>query len=124
MKSSASVQLRDLSRKLVSEGADLTMVVSSPGLKLPWTLEEENNVQILRLNSPQTKDIGLVARTINEFLMPFYMIKNFKKSPISKHNISGIIWYSPSIFFGPLIGFLKTTYNCKAYLIIRDIFPF
>jgi glycosyltransferase involved in cell wall biosynthesis len=35
----------------------------------------------------------------------------------------GVVWYSPSIFHGPLVGALKRSSRCRAYLIIRDIFP-
>ena len=34
-----------------------------------------------------------------------------------------VIWYSPSIFHGPLINSLKIKNGGKKYLIIRDIFP-
>jgi len=34
-----------------------------------------------------------------------------------------VVWYSPSIFFGPLVRFLKKGSRCPSYLIIRDIFP-
>jgi glycosyltransferase involved in cell wall biosynthesis len=35
----------------------------------------------------------------------------------------GVVWYSPSIFHGPLVSALKRSSRCRAYLIIRDIFP-
>ena len=34
-----------------------------------------------------------------------------------------IIYYSPSIFFGAFVKKLKKLWNCKSYLILRDIFP-
>jgi glycosyltransferase involved in cell wall biosynthesis len=34
-----------------------------------------------------------------------------------------IAWYSPTIFFGPLIWILKRASRCRTYLILRDIFP-
>ena len=37
--------------------------------------------------------------------------------------IDGVIWYSPSIFWGPLVKRLKAHFQCKSYLILRDIFP-
>jgi glycosyltransferase involved in cell wall biosynthesis len=40
-----------------------------------------------------------------------------------KERWDGVIWYSPSIFHGPLIHAIKLASNCKSYLIIRDIFP-
>jgi glycosyltransferase involved in cell wall biosynthesis len=55
--------------------------------------------------------------------MPFFMLHNLHKSPLAKQRWGGIAWYSPSIFFGPLANTLKKISDCKAYLIVRDIFP-
>jgi glycosyltransferase involved in cell wall biosynthesis len=77
----------------------------------------------LRLRSPKTKDINYVRRTINEFLMSFIMLHNLRKSPLAKKRWDGVVWYAPSIFFGPIANALKKANKCKAYLIIRDIFP-
>ena len=51
------------------------------------------------------------------------MLRHWRKSPLIHEQWDGIIWYSPSIFFGPLVKALKAHCGCKAYLIIRDIFP-
>jgi glycosyltransferase involved in cell wall biosynthesis len=34
-----------------------------------------------------------------------------------------VIWYSPTIFLGPFIYYLKKKNTCPSYLILRDIFP-
>jgi len=51
------------------------------------------------------------------------MWRNLQKSPLASARWDGIVWYSPSIFHGPLVRALKRRCNCKGYLIIRDIFP-
>jgi glycosyltransferase involved in cell wall biosynthesis len=55
--------------------------------------------------------------------MPFFMRRNLHKSPLAKEQWDGVVWYSPSIFHGPLVRAIKLASNCKSYLIIRDIFP-
>ena len=35
----------------------------------------------------------------------------------------GCIWYSPTIFLGPLAFLVKRASGCRGYLILRDIFP-
>ena len=55
--------------------------------------------------------------------MPFAMWRQFRKSPLCDEKWDGIVWYSPSIFHGPLVSVLRKNCNCKSYLIIRDIFP-
>jgi glycosyltransferase involved in cell wall biosynthesis len=123
LRSSGAVQLRDLSREFVRQGHTLTVILPSSGSSMPWLIEDFNGVQVLRLRAPKTKDINYVHRTINEFLMPFAMLNNFRKSPFAKQRWDGVVWYSPSIFLGPIVSSLKKINKCKAYLIIRDIFP-
>jgi glycosyltransferase involved in cell wall biosynthesis len=55
--------------------------------------------------------------------MPFFMLRQFRKSPLVSEKWDGVIWYAPSIFHGPLARALKKSSCCKGYLIIRDIFP-
>ena len=123
LRTSGAVQLRDLSREFVRQGHALTVMLPSSDLITPWLIEDFNGVQVLRLRAPKTKDINYVHRTINELLMPFAMLHNLRKSPLAMQRWSGVLWYSPSIFFGPIASSLKKMGECKAYLIIRDIFP-
>jgi glycosyltransferase involved in cell wall biosynthesis len=55
--------------------------------------------------------------------MPFFMMRNFRKSRLKDAHWDGIVWYSPTIFFGPFIYYLKRQNACPSYLILRDIFP-
>jgi glycosyltransferase involved in cell wall biosynthesis len=123
LRTSGAVQLRDLSREFVRQGHALTVMLPTAGLSTPWSLEDFDGVQVLRLSAPKTKDINYVSRTINEFLMPFAMLRNLRKSPLAKERWDGVVWYAPSIFHGPLANALKKASACKGYLIIRDIFP-
>lgn len=122
-RSSGAVQLRDLSHEFVRQGHTLMVMLPSSGLSTPWLIEDFNGVQVLRLRAPKTRDISYVRRTISEFFMPFFMIYNLLKSPLAKQRWGGVVWYSPSIFLGPIVSALKCASCCKSYLIIRDIFP-
>ena len=123
LRSSAAVQLRDLSREFEEKKNKLTVMLPDSNIKSNWILENMGNIRILRLKCPPIKDISYLRRSINELLMPYFMYKNLKKSPYLKNKYDGIIWYSPSIFHGPFIQRLKKISKCNAYLIIRDIFP-
>lgn len=123
LRTSGAVQLRDLSREFARQGHEVTVMLPSPELREPWQLEVQAGVNVLRLRAPRTKDIGYVRRTIAEFLMPFFMKRNLRKSPLASANWDGIAWYAPSIFHGPLVSSLKKSSKCRSYLIIRDIFP-
>lgn len=123
LRTSGAVQLRDLSREFVRQGHALTVILPTAGLSTRWLLEDFDSVQVLRLRAPKTKDINYVRRTVNEFWMPFAMLRNLRKSPLANEVWDGVVWYAPSIFLGPIANALKKASNCKGYLIIRDIFP-
>ena len=123
LRTSGAVQLRDLSRELVRQGHQLTVLLPAADLDGPWRLDDWEGVRILRLRAPKTKDIGYVRRTLNEFWMPFAMRRQLRCSPLAQERFDGVVWYSPSIFHGSFVQTLKLQNRCPAYLIIRDIFP-
>lgn len=123
LRNSGAVQLRDLSREFVRQGHQLTVLLPDAAIQNPWVLEGFDGVRILRLRALRTKDIGHVRRTIAELLMPFVMMYQLGKSPLIDEQWDGVVWYSPSIFHAPMASRLKRVNGCKAYLIIRDIFP-
>lgn len=123
LRTSGAVQLRDLSREFVRQGHELTVLLPSSDLEKPWALEDFDGVRVLRLRAPKTKDIDYVQRTLGELMMPFTMLRNLRKSPLADTRWDGVVWYSPSIFFGPLVSALKKVSGCRSYLVIRDIFP-
>lgn len=121
--SSGAVQLRDLALEFANQGHKITAMVAAPGLKAPWSVENVDGVEVLRLRTPQTRDRGYVARTLGEFLMPYSMLRRLRQSPLANVKFDALVWYSPTIFLGPMIRALKKRSKCSAYLIIRDIFP-
>ena len=123
LRTSGAVQLRDLSREFVRQGHELTVLLPAAELQQPWAMEDFDGARVLRLKAPKTKDIGYVRRTIGEFLMPFAMLRNLRKSPLANTQWDGVVWYAPTIFLGPIASALKKASACKGYLIIRDIFP-
>lgn len=123
MRTSGAVQLRDLAQEFLRRGHQPVVLVASPGITPPWLLEKMDGVEVLRLKAPRTKDIGYVRRTIAELAMPFAMLRNLRKSPLSDRGWDGVVWYSPTIFHGPMVHALKQASACRGYLIVRDIFP-
>lgn len=123
LRNSGAVQLRDLSREFARQGHDLMVLLPDNNLQCAYYEEEREGYKILRLRAPKTKDVNYIRRTLAEFLMPFFMRWNLKNSNIKDIKWDGVLWYSPSIFHGPLVSYIKKKSNCPAYLIIRDIFP-
>lgn len=123
LRTSCAILWRDLSLELVKLGHHPTVITPSDELCTSWIIDELDGVEIVRLKSPKTKDINYLRRTLNEFLMPFWMLRHLRKSPLRDRCWDGIVWYSPTIFLGPLASVLKKSSNVPSYLIIRDIFP-
>lgn len=123
MRNSAAVQFRDLAEEMVRQGHSPTVLVPSHSLRVAWSLEQMFGIQILRLHAPRTKDIGRVRRLFAEAILPYAMRRNLKKSPLGTVRWEGVVWYSPTIFFGPLVNSIRRSSKCRSYLILRDIFP-
>lgn len=123
LRTSGAVQLYDLSLEFVRQGHEVTVVVATGDLSRPWQIDSCNGVQVVRLRTPRFLDVGYVRRTISEFCMPFSMLWNLRKSPLGEQRWDGVVWYSPTIFLGPIVSVLRKSSGCKSYLIIRDIFP-
>lgn len=123
LRTSAAVQMRDLAVEFVERGHEVVVLVPSEGASERFKLTEHDGVTVLWLGAPPTRDLGYVRRTLNEMRLSFSMWRNFKRSPLRDVRFDGVVWYSPPIFFGPLVRALKRASGCRGYLILRDIFP-
>lgn len=123
LRTSGAVQLRDLAREFARQGHEVTVIVPAPGLAEPFVLETGGDHAILRLRAPETKGIGLVRRGLAEFLVPLWMITGARRSGLDLTQFGAVIWYSPTIFLGPVARYISRKSHCPTYLIVRDIFP-
>lgn len=127
LRTSAAVQLRDLSREFAAQGHRPVVIVPSPMSDKPWVVEQLDGVEVLRVAAPPTRSPSFVRRAIAEMWLPFAMYFNIRRSPFASANWDLLVWYSPPIFFGPLIAKLrrksKGKNKAETYLILRDIFP-
>jgi glycosyltransferase involved in cell wall biosynthesis len=123
LRTSAAVQMRDLAIELTERGHAATVLVPAEEAASAWRLEQHDGVRVLWLKAPRTRDLDYVRRTVNEARLPFAMWRAYRQSPLQDERFDGVVWYSPPIFFGPLILKLKRASRCPAYLILRDIFP-
>lgn len=123
LRNSGAVQLRDLVREFVRQGHSVIVLLPSSSQQESWCIEEFDGATVLRLKALRSKDVSYLRRTFAELTMPFFMRWNFSKSPLANEWWDGVVWYSPSIFLGPLVQALRRFRGCPSYLIIRDIFP-
>ena len=123
MNTSAAVMLEDLAIELQLQGHFPVVIVPDSKVKETMSRSVSHNVEVIRISCAKTKDVGFIRRTLGEITMPFIMLWRLSQGGMLANEFDGIIWYSPSIFHGPLVKRLKDINQCKAYLILRDIFP-
>lgn len=120
---SGALQMRDLAREMLAQGHAPTVVVPAPGLEVPWRIERVDGVEVLRVRTLQSKDVARVQRVLAEWWLPHALLRGLRRSPLSTTRWDGLVWYSPTIFLGPMIRALKRRHGCRSYLILRDLFP-
>ena len=119
---SGSVIVGDLVNELSQQGHKLTIVTFSENQSNKCEITVEGKLQIIRIRSlTRAKKYGRVGRLWAELNYSNKIIRNLKN--LQNIPCDGIICYSPSIFYGKAVRWLKKKYNSKAYLVIRDIFP-
>jgi glycosyltransferase involved in cell wall biosynthesis len=123
MRTSAAVHMYELTLELIEQHHEVTVIIPAESGYVPLRSEKENRFRLVSVLTPKTKDVGYIRRAIAEFLSPYMLYSRLKSNSIIDENFDGIIWYSPTIFFGPLISRLKKRYGCPAYLVLRDMFP-
>jgi len=124
MRTSCAVQMYDLGQAFIDEGHQVTIVTSSSKLKEKISILHKDGIRLVKVKALETKDINYICRTFAEFINPFLIWHKLQKSPeFIETNYDGILWYSPTIFWGPLIRKLKQQFHVKTFLILRDIFP-
>lgn len=123
MRTSAAVQMRDLAQEMKHQGHDPVIIVPTENLEAAWKDEVIDGIPVIRLAAPRNRNIGYVRRALSELSLPFLSLLRLRKSPYGTVAWDLIAWYSPTIFFGPLVWFLKRVSGAKSYLILRDIFP-
>ncbi len=124
LRTSGAQQIYDLGQAFIQEGHHVSIVTPEPNQTQSIDIQTQEGVQVVRVKCFQTKDINYIQRTVAELINPFVIWRHLKSSTqITNQKIDGVIWYSPSIFWGPLVKRLKAHYQCKSYLILRDIFP-
>ncbi|WP_213609023.1 glycosyltransferase family 4 protein [Pseudoalteromonas sp.] len=112
----------ELALELMASGHNVTVITPVVGQAEQFTEQSLDGVKVWRFNSGPIKDVNKVTRALNETLLSFRAWSAIKPY-VSEHTFDGVIYYSPSIFFGGLVNNIKQRCNCKSYLVLRDLFP-
>lgn len=119
MKSSAFL-VQTLVKHLTSLGHQICIITLSRDIDDSFDDENQGDIRIIRLKIPSYGN-NLIKRALIELSYSRKIISYLKHHYEDK--VDGVICYSPSIFFGNAIRYIKKRWSVKCYLIVRDLFP-
>ncbi|WP_407330991.1 glycosyltransferase family 4 protein [Enterovibrio sp. 27052020O] len=112
----------DLACYYVSQGIEVTVITPLESQKKALIVSELDGVTVWSFSSGAIKDVNKVRRALNESVLSLRAWRAISPRVCSQ-TFDGVIYYSPSIFFGGLVSRIKSRCNCKAFLVLRDLFP-
>ena len=120
-KSSATL-IGDLAGEFLRRGHEPIVATPGPGQGPRIRSTVEDGFRVLRIRTPDIKKASRIRRGVCEARLSRTFWKRgrgfFRSNPCDL-----VVYYSPTIFFGPLVERLKRLWGCPSYLILRDIFP-
>ncbi|WP_446470098.1 glycosyltransferase family 4 protein [Xenorhabdus stockiae] len=113
--------MHDLALELSNQGhSPVVITPNTNNSKL--SIDTLDGVSVIKFPSGKIKDVPMITRAFHESLLSI-RAWSYLKVILKSERIDGIIYYSPSIFFGALVDKIKEVWNCPSYLILRDSFP-
>lgn len=112
----------ELALEFIRRGHEVTVITPEAGLQEKVSFGTFHGVKTWRFKTGPLKDVSKFKRAINETLLSFRAWKSIE-SQVKIGSFDGVVYYSPSIFWGYLVKKIKSRCQCPAYLILRDIFP-
>ncbi|MVX95256.1 glycosyltransferase family 4 protein [Enterobacter hormaechei] len=112
----------ELAQEFIRRGHDVTVITPDTRLQDDVSFDTFQGVKTWRFKSGPLKDVSKIQRAINETLLS-HRAWNSIKSQIKRETFDGVVYYSPSIFWGSLVKKIKSRCQCPTYLILRDMFP-
>lgn len=119
----AAKMFHELAVELLEQGHEVTVFTPHFDKNKPALIEDKlDGVAVWRFLSGQIKDVPKVKRAINETLLS-HRAWSAIQGKVDKDTFDGVVYYSPSIFFGSLVSKIKKRCQCNSYLVLRDFFP-
>lgn len=114
--------IHDLALDFKRQGHEVTVVTTDEQAPTDFQVTEEAGIRIARVKAGKIKTASAPVRLWNECRLSRTIWGKgrefFRDNPCDL-----IIYYCPTIFFGPLVKRLKKMCLCPSYLILRDVFP-
>ncbi|MEZ9590416.1 glycosyltransferase family 4 protein [Vibrio breoganii] len=118
----AAKMVHELAKQFTAMGHLVTVITPEANQERKLDISIYDGITVWRFSSGEIKDVGKIKRAINESLLSVRAWTAIS-SQVKPNTFDGVIYYSPSIFFGGLVEKIKARCNCSSYLILRDLFP-
>lgn len=113
----------DLAEALVEAGHTVKVVVTEEKKNISKTkLTKERNLDILRVKTGNMYEVGFYEKAITFITISNILIRNIK-SYFGNEKFDFVITSTPPITFNKVVKWAMKYYNCKSYLMLKDIFP-
>ena len=120
--SSAAKLINDLAVEFTNQGHDVTVVAPDHNTETDFQCDYDDKVRVIRVKTGEIKSTSRILRSYREISLSKILWKRANKF-FNESKFDLIVYYSPTIFLGPLVKRVKRLSGCPAYLILRDIFP-
>jgi O26-antigen biosynthesis N-acetyl-L-fucosamine transferase len=120
-KSSAKL-VRDLAAEFLRRGHEPVVLTPSDAVTEKVQVRSEGGVAVVRVRTGRIKGAKKLERAVREARLSANLWRG-AENYLRSNPCELILFYSPTIFFGPLVRRLKELWHCPAYMILRDIFP-
>jgi glycosyltransferase involved in cell wall biosynthesis len=114
--------IHDLGVEFRRQGHEVTILTPSDTISKTFHVSTEDDLRVVRVKTRTIKCTTKLLRAIREVRLSA-TLWGHAQSFLLANPADLIVFYSPTIFFGPLVRRLKSHWGCPAYLILRDIFP-
>lgn len=119
---SCSRLIHQLAGEIHSRGHHVSVLTVSPLVASAFEVEVEGGVEIVRVRTGRTKHAPKPVRAANEAMLSRTVWRRARPY-LEANRFDLVVFYAPTVFFGPLVARLKRMWGCPAYLILRDVFP-
>lgn len=90
---------------------------------LPTEVTTKGNIRILKVKTGNlTETANLIEKGMSTLLIEGQYLNSIKKYYKDIH-FDMVMYSTPPITFGKIVGYFKKKHNSKSYLILKDIFP-
>ena len=119
---SGAKQIHDLGVEFHQQGHDVTILTVTHEIVGSFEVSVESGLRVARVRTRRIKGASKSIRGFHEACLSYLVWKTAGKF-LTANPADLIIFYSPTIFWGNLVRWLKSLWHVPSYLILRDIFP-